>query len=105
MEETLRAQQVCPVRTFTKLNNEAIDGLGVKRITEFPVDLFLAPGYYILLDWIIGLTFGTVTIDEDAESGEIVVVAIVVAVCTVFLLMATARLALRYKRRRALGFL
>ena len=80
--------------------------LGVKRSTEFPVDLFLAPGFYFLLSVIIGLALDALTIiDEGSSTTQTVVNDAAFAVFVVFFAIATFRLALRYRRRRALGLI
>ena len=52
----------------------------------------------------IGLASGSTTFDSDANStADIIVNVLFVAMFAVFFVMATARLALRYKLRRESG--
>lgn len=93
-----------PTASTYEIEKRTYQHLGVKRSTEFPVDLFLAPGYYFLLNLVIGLGLGAVTFVADPQSTwELVANAVVIAVFGVILAMATIRLALRYQRRRVTG--
>lgn len=93
-----------PRQNVYEIEQRAYQRLGVKRSTEFPVDLFLAPGYYFLINWMTGLLTESITFNEDAsEPGQLFAAWVFVATFVVFTGMATVRLVLRYKLRRASG--
>ena len=93
-----------PRTNVYQLEQRAFEQLGVKRIGELPVDLLLAPGYFFLFNLLVGIISGSTTFDSDATSAESVVANIVfAAVFVTFFLMATARLVLRFKLRKASG--
>ncbi len=91
-----------PETNVYKLEQRVFEDATVKRFHEVPVDLLLAPGYYFLFNLLTGLIAGTTTFDADSTSSEAIFGNIVVvSVFAGFFLMATARLVLRYKLRRA----
>ncbi len=85
--------------------------LGIKRSTELPADLFMAPGIYFLFNLITGIVFrgdllevSEPSFEGDRPLSELIAGAIIAAVSIVFLAIATIRLGLRYKLRRASGY-
>jgi hypothetical protein len=78
--------------------------LKLKRSTEFPVDLFLAPGIYFLFNWVAGLIIGTWTVDEELGTvTEKIANAVAAGIFATFLALAITRLYLRYHHRRDVG--
>ena len=97
-----------PGENVYELEQRTSRGLGLRRAKEFPIDLALAPGYYFLVNWIVGLAFGTTGLNEDGEltpQEETIAVIMFVGVSGIFLAIATTHLWLRYKHRRASGFI
>jgi hypothetical protein len=87
-----------------EIERRVFDLSGVKRFPKFPVDLLLAPGYYLLFNLMISFASGSRTFDSDANStANIIVNLLGPAMLAVFFSMATARLVLRYKLRRESG--
>ena len=85
--------------------------LGIKRSTELPADLFMAPGIYFLFNLITGIVFrgnlleaSEPSFEGDRPLSELIAGAIIAGVFIVFLAIATIRLVLRYKLRRASGY-
>jgi hypothetical protein len=80
----------------------AYDQVGLKRIREFPVDLLLAPGFYLLFNFMIGLGTGSATFDEgEATTFSVIANVVFISLFVVFFAMATVRLGLRYRVRQA----
>jgi len=93
-----------PTQSTYEIEARTFKRLGIKRPTEFPVDLFLAPGVYMLLNITIGLVIGSITFDDSVGPNEIPIGNIIsVTVFAIFLATAVFRLVLRYMQRRAAG--
>ena len=91
-----------PTENTYEVERRAFQRLGIKRSTEFPVDLFMAPGFYFLLEPIIGFIFGTVEVSQESDTAaEVAAGNVVMGIFIVFFAMAAVRLGLRYRLRRA----
>ncbi len=103
-DESVDGRVGLPTTNTYAIEQQTYQRLGLKRSTELPVDLFMAPGFYFLLEPLIGFAFGSVSFNQESDEGwEIVLGTIVATLFFVFLAMATVRLGLRYKLRRASG--
>ena len=93
-----------PTTNTYEIEQRTFRRLGVRRTSELPVDLLLAPGVYFLFNLITGIVFSRNLTEESDETNELIAGIVVATVFVVFLVMATTRLGLRYKLRRASGY-
>ena len=86
------------------IEKRTFDLSGIRRTREIPVDLLLAPGYYFLFNLLIGLFTGSTTFNSDDQSTESLIANyVIIALFGLFFVMASVRLALRYKARVSSG--
>ena len=98
-----------PRTNVYEIEQQVYERLGVKRASEFPVDLFLAPGIYFLFNLIVDAALQPVDLGDlepavPAGTAEALGGFISLAIFSAFFVVALIRLVLRYKLRRASGF-
>ena len=93
-----------PETNTYEIERRTFGRLGVKRAAELPVDLLMAPGFYFLLEPLIGFAFGTFSFtDETDGTAEVIAGTTLAIMFFVFFTMSAIRLGLRYKLRRNSG--
>jgi hypothetical protein len=104
--DSVEVQVGLPTANTYDLEQRTYKKMGLKRSGELPVDLLLAPGFYFLLEPLIGFAFGTFNFTEETDSpGEVIAGTIVAFMFFAFFLMSAIRLGLRYRLRRASRFM